>query len=90
MMGISREYRGESDGVDLSDVMGIDWEWSCCIRHIFCICQKIVALKYIWLVGGLEHFLFSHISGIIIQSSIFGIIFFRGVAQPPIRSIDYP
>ena len=33
------------------------------------------------LVGGLEHFLFSHIVGIIIP--IDELIFFRGVAQPP-------
>ena len=33
------------------------------------------------LVGGLEHFLFSHILGIIIP--IDELIFFRGVAQPP-------
>ena len=33
------------------------------------------------LVGGLEHFLFSHILGI--SSSQLTFIFFRGVAQPP-------
>ena len=35
------------------------------------------------LVGGLEHFLFSHILGI--SSSQLTFIFFRGVAQPPTR-----
>ena len=38
------------------------------------------------LVGGLEHFLFSHILGIIIP--IDELIFFRGVAQPPTSNIS--
>ena len=40
------------------------------------------------LVVGLEHFLFSNILGI--SSSQLTFIFFRGVGQPPTRSIDYP
>ena len=39
---------------------------------------------YVSLVGGLEHFLFSHILGI--SSSQLTFIFFRGVAQPPTSS----
>ena len=38
-----------------------------------------------WLVGGLEHFLFFHILGIIIPSD--EVIFFRGVGIPPTRWI---
>ena len=42
----------------------------------------IFALFYItYLVGGLEHFLFTHILGM--SSSQLTSIFFRGVAQPP-------
>ena len=37
-----------------------------------------------YLVGGLEHFLFSTIYGIIIPTD--ELIFFRGVAQPPTRN----
>ena len=39
--------------------------------------------QYSDLVGGLDHFLFSHILGIIIP--IDELIFFRGVGQPPTR-----
>ena len=42
---------------------------------------------YRWLFGGLEHFLFSHILGIILGIIIptDELIFFRGVGQPPTR-----
>ena len=40
------------------------------------------------LVGGLEHFLFSHRLGI--SSSQLTFIFFRGVAQPPTRICFHP
>ena len=40
------------------------------------------SFRYI-LVGGLEHFLFSHRLGIIIYNHPNWLIFFRGVAQPP-------
>ena len=40
-----------------------------------------VALVIIYLVGGLEHFLLSHILGM--SSSQLTFMFFRGVAQPP-------
>ena len=42
---------------------------------------------YRWLFGGLEHFLFSHILGIILGIIIptDELIFFRGVGQPPSR-----
>ena len=38
------------------------------------------------LVGGLDHFLFFHILGIIIPTD--ELIFFRGVGQPPTRISD--
>ena len=44
--------------------------------------QKRMRLE-LWLAGGLEHFLFSHILGM--SSSQLTFIFFRGVAQPPTR-----
>ena len=42
-------------------------------------------VKYGTLVGGLEHFLFFHILGIATPTD--ELIFFRGVAQPPTRSL---
>ena len=45
----------------------------------------------IYLVGGLEHFLFFHsVGNVIIPAD--ELIFFRGVAQPPIRysTVVYP
>jgi len=44
-------------------------------------------IKYVNLVGGLEHFLFVHILGM--SSSQLTFIFFRGVGQPPTRNDDY-
>ena len=41
----------------------------------------VAMVKTAWLVGGLEHFLFSHILGIIIPIDVY--IFQRGRVQPP-------
>ena len=49
------------------------------------IFQELNSLEVSKLVGGLEHFLFSHILGI--SSSPLTFIFFRGVAEPPTRKI---
>ena len=38
---------------------------------------------YIYIIGGLEHFLFFHILGMSYSQLTF--IFFRGVGQPPTR-----
>ena len=43
-----------------------------------------ICITCIYLVGGLEQFLFFHILGIIIIPAD-ELIFFRGVAQPPTR-----
>jgi len=48
--------------------------------HEFEIVQYVM-ICYMFLIGGLEHFLFSHILGI--SSSQLTFIFFRGVGQPP-------
>ena len=50
------------------------------LSHVLCYA---VWYYHVYLVGGLEHFLCSHILGI--SSSQLTFIFFRGVAQPPTR-----
>ena len=51
----------------------------------------VTIISWIWyshhLVGGLEHFLFFHILGIIIPTD--ELIFFRGVGQPPTSYISH-
>jgi hypothetical protein len=55
----------------------------CVVRTSLQTAVENNALTILLLVGGLEHFLFSHILGIIIPTD--ELIFFRGVAQPPSR-----
>jgi len=53
-------------------------------------CFSIVMLNFqrvTFLIGGLEHLLFSPIVGMMIQSD--ELIFFRGVGIPPIRFYKY-
>ena len=53
------------------------------LSNRFRVCsQQKQGIRWI-LVGGLEHFLFFHILGIIIPTD--ELIFFRGVGQPPTR-----
>ena len=55
-----------------------------CLFYLLRIKQGLLEkFSFIDLVGGLEHFLFFHILGIIIPTD--KLIFFRGVAQPPTR-----
>ena len=52
-----------------------------CLPHSLGVSTSFCSINL--LVGGLEHFLFSHILGIL--SSQLTFIFFRGVGQPPTR-----
>ena len=54
--------------------------------NLFPMKPPVFPIMILYLVGGLEHFLFFHILGM--SSSQLTFIFFRGVAQPPTRYVS--